>query len=245
MQAEIDVHQLPPEGCWHLDPDRRASGSRAVRMESFSPSLEFIEDVLRSRPNGALKIAPASEVPEEWSQAEREWIGRGGECRQQVVWFGGLAQHPGEHVATIVSPNAAACSVHGLPTTDVPIATTIGSHLHEPDAAVLAAKLTGVLAEQLNLAALAAGSVYLTGDGAINHPALATFAIRDQVPFDVKKLKAYFRERGIGKLEIKKRGVDVQPEQLRKSLALSGDEPATLFVTRLGKKVVAFVAERC
>jgi hypothetical protein len=215
-------------------------------MESFSPSLEFIEEVLDERPHGALKIAPASEVPAAWnSSIEREWISRGGECRQQVVWFGKLARFAGEHAATVVTARAGTTSIHGQPTTELPVANSIGRFLQEPDAAVLAAKLTGVLAQQCNLAAIAPGCVYLTSDDAVAHAALASFQIREQIPFDIKKLKAYFRERSIGRLEIKKRGVDIQPEQLRKSLALSGDESATLIVTRLGKKVVAFVADRC
>jgi hypothetical protein len=52
--------------------------------------------------------------------------------------------------------------------------------------------------------------------------------------FDRKKLKAYLRERGIGVLEIKKRGSDIVPEQLRKELALKGEGAATLIVTRVG-----------
>ncbi len=244
LHAEISIEQVSPEGFWHLDPDRRASGGRSVRMESFSPPLEFIQQVIVQRSHGALKIAPASDIPQEWnSTAEREWISRGGECRQQVVWFGKLARHPAEHAASIVS-SSGVCSIHGQPTTDIPVASSVGSFLHEPDAAVLAAKLTGVLATQCNVAAISPGNVYLTSDAAASHPALATFQIREQVPFDIKKLKSYFRDRRVGRLEIKRRGVDMRPEQLRKSLALAGEESATLIVTRLGKKVVAFVADR-
>ena len=49
-----------------------------------------------------------------------------------------------------------------------------------------------------------------------------------------KQLKAALRERGIGRLTIKKRGVDVAPDALRKRLALSGDEEATVVLTRVG-----------
>lgn len=244
LQPEISVDQIPPDGAWHLDPDRRASGGRSTKLEAFSPPLEFIAALLNQRPHGALKIAPASEVPAEWlPSAEREWISRGGECRQQVVWFGQLARFPGEHSATIVSSRGVS-TIHGSPTTEVPIADQIGGYLHEPDAAVLAAKLTGVLAVQHQLAAIAPGSVYLTSDAPADHPAVTSFRIREQLPFDVKQLKHYLRERGIGRLEIKKRGVDVSPEQLRKSLSIAGDNSLTLFVTRLGKKTIAIVAER-
>ena len=48
-----------------------------------------------------------------------------------------------------------------------------------------------------------------------------------------KQLKAALRERGVGRLTIKKRGVDVVPETLRKRLALSGDNEATIVMTRV------------
>ena len=45
---------------------------------------------------------------------------------------------------------------------------------------------------------------------------------------------AYLREKGIGTLEIKKRGSDIVPEQLRKELQPKGKGAATLIVTRVG-----------
>jgi hypothetical protein len=51
------------------------------------------------------------------------------------------------------------------------------------------------------------------------------------------------RERGIGVLEIKKRGSDIVPEQLRKELALKGEGAATLIVTRVGDAHRVLVAE--
>ncbi len=247
MQEEIDVERLPADGVWHLDPDRRTDGKRSVRMEAFSPPLEFIEALLGSHPHGALKIAPASEIPEEWcASVEREWISRGGECRQQVVWFGRMARFCGEHAATIVgSTSSETFTFHGEPRAELPVAASLQRFLHEPDSAILAANLTGALAQANDLAAIAPGSVYLTSDTPAKHSALASFEIRDTLPLDLKQLRAYFKTRGIGRLEIKKRGVDLQPEELRKSLALMGSAAATLIVTRLGKKTIALVADRC
>jgi hypothetical protein len=63
------------------------------------------------------------------------------------------------------------------------------------------------------------------------------------MPFDRKKLKSYLRERGIGVLEIKKRGADIVPETLRKELQLKGESAATLVVTRVGDAHRAIIAE--
>ena len=64
-------------------------------------------------------------------------------------------------------------------------------------------------------------------------PFATCFRVLDVLPFDEKVLRAWVRERGIGTLEIKKRGTDVTPEQLRRQLKPSGPNRATLIVTRL------------
>jgi hypothetical protein len=51
-------------------------------------------------------------------------------------------------------------------------------------------------------------------------------------------------ERAIGRLEIKKRSVDIDPEKLRRELKLRGDNAATLLVTRTGESLVAILAQR-
>ena len=48
---------------------------------------------------------------------------------------------------------------------------------------------------------------------------------------------------GVASLEIKKRGVDVSPDELRKRLALRGDEEGTLVMARIGAGVGAWLVE--
>ncbi|HVW38016.1 MAG TPA: hypothetical protein VHB99_11950, partial [Pirellulales bacterium] len=103
---------------------------------------------------------------------------------------------------------------------------------------------TGVLAEERELGAIAPGSVYLTGDRLVSDLALAWFEITELLPFDIKRLKALVRERRIGRLEIKKRGVPHDPEIVRRQLRVPGDNAATLFITRLGDAVVAILSSR-
>ena len=55
----------------------------------------------------------------------------------------------------------------------------------------------------------------------------------ETLPHREKQLRAALHERGVGKLTIKKRGVDVVPDQLRKRLALTGDNEATIVLTRV------------
>jgi hypothetical protein len=91
---------------------------------------------------------------------------------------------------------------------------------------------------------VADGIAYLTSDAALTSPFVQTFRIREQLPSDVAQLAKALRSRGIGTLEIKKRGVDVDPATLRTKLKLRGDDAATLVLTRIGAKRVALLADR-
>ena len=52
------------------------------------------------------------------------------------------------------------------------------------------------------------------------------------------------RERHIGQLEIKKRGVDIDPEKLRRDLKLRGNNAATLLITQIAGRPTAILAQR-
>ncbi|HXT58789.1 MAG TPA: hypothetical protein VN699_09135 [Pirellulales bacterium] len=294
LQGEVicgDIAEAPLGNiaAWHIDPDRRPQGRRTTCVELHEPGVPALERLLTACPEGAIKLAPAAELPNRWAEAaELEWISRGGECRQLVAWFGSLAHAPGWRRASMVKPRAGDLasggrqppgaqsssadrvarnaepdqravyqdavpqdaaplglrSIVGRAGLELSVASDFGRFLAEPDAAVLAANLTGALAAQRHLAAIAPGSVYLTGDQATPDPALVWFEITDVLPFDVKRLKSLLRERRCGRLEIKKRGVPHDPEQVRRQLRVPGDDAATVFITRVRDAVTAIVARR-
>ena len=74
---------------------------------------------------------------------------------------------------------------------------------------------------------------YVTSDSSFRTPFARGYRVLEELPYREKQLKAALRERGIGRLTIKKRGVDVVPDELRKRLALAGDEEATVVLTRV------------
>jgi hypothetical protein len=109
---------------------------------------------------------------------------------------------------------------------------------------VLAARLGGALAAEHSLSAVSAGIAYLTGPAAISDPALTCFAVDEVLPLNLRQIDGFLRQRNIGRLEIKKRGVDHDPAVVRKQLQLAGDEVATLFLTKLNGKHTAIVTHR-
>jgi hypothetical protein len=64
------------------------------------------------------------------------------------------------------------------------------------------------------------------------------------LPLRVRSIAQHLRERGIGRLEIMKRGVDIDPEKLRRELKLLGDNAATLLITQIAGRSAAIVAQR-
>jgi hypothetical protein len=68
--------------------------------------------------------------------------------------------------------------------------------------------------------------------------------VLEVLPYSERGLASALKARGIGSLEIKKRGIDVAPEALRRRLKLSGDASATVILTRVLGKRMALIAER-
>jgi SAM-dependent methyltransferase len=243
--ADAAAFPLADYAAWHIDPDRRAQGRRTSRVELYAPSLEELRRLLHQNSNAAIKLAPAAEAPFDWREvAELCWLGSRGECRQQVAWFGSLARQAGQRSATIVDARGGARIVVGGPDEPIPIAPRLGRYLYEPHAAVLAAKLAGALCREHALAAVSTGIAYLTSDVLIDEPACDAFEILDVQRLDRKLLRAWCRERHIGRLEVKKRGLEIDPEQLRKAVIGTGDSEATLVVSRVLGAVQAIVGRR-
>jgi len=244
VAADVTAINIP-SGPWHCDPDRRPTGRRATRGDLCEPSLQVLDRFIEKNPDAAIKLAPATEAPAAWQEkAELQWLESRGECRQQVAWFGNLAQHLDRRCATILGLNGQHRTVTGMADESLPMAGKIGRYLYEPAAAVLAAKLTSELCRLNDVAALSPGIAYLTGDNPITDLALDTFEILDVLPLDRKQLRVYCREHGISRLEIKKRGVESDPESLRKEIIAEGDNSATLLIAPFEQKVRVFFARR-
>lgn len=250
----VDVATCAPGAAerWHVDPDRRAAGQRSTRLDLHSPPPELIDSWRNFAPSGAVKLAPGAVPPVPWeAEGELEWISRDRECRQLVVWFGGLAIACGQRTATIVQTDPLASNEalvhHSFTATPIRGSETAehpGPRLFDPDPSLIAAGLVGAFANRHSLASLGSGGVYLTGDVETRNPLLQTFEVLECLPLRAKVVAGYLAQRGVGRVEIKKRGVDVDPERFRRELKLRGESSATVILTRIGKRQLAIVAER-
>lgn len=240
-----DASSAPLESAaaWHIDPDRRANLQRTSQLEFASPDANAIREMLARNPHACIKSAPADRDCEfADAETEMEWIGSRGECRQLAIWRGALARHPGKRVATIVEH----CQhpVIGKPQEPIEIAESLNEFIHEPHNAVLGAELENALANSMSAKRLDAGAAYFSSETSSTHPALVSYRVRDVMPFDLKTLKQWVKANRIGVVEIKKRGVLVDPAKLRKMLAMKGDQAATLLLTPHEGRVLALSVER-
>jgi hypothetical protein len=231
---------------WHIDPDRRPHGRRTTGVEQMLPSRESIERMLTRNPHAAVKLAPAASPPREWQeQAELEWISRDRECRQQVAWFGNVAQSPGVRRASLLDASGALIGQIVGTSISLPDPTArVEEYIFEPDPAVLAAGLAGQLAQALQVVPIAREIPYLTSAEPLAHPLLTAFRVLEVLPLDEKRLAAMLRARRIGRLEIKCRGVHLVPEEFRRRLRLGGDRSGVLLITPHGGRTVAILAQR-
>lgn len=228
-----------------LDPARRTAGHGATQRlgaDEWSPPLEWVFALAESLPTG-VKLGPAfdrSRIPDD---VEAQWISVDGSTIELVLWSGVLARPGIRRAALVIRGGVAAELTASGDANDVEV-RELGTFIHEPEGAVIRARLIGDVARRLDAGMLADGIAYLTGDTAADSPFVQSFRVREQLPFETKALARALRERGIGTLEIKKRGVDIDPATLRTKLKLRGEESATLILTRIAGRRVALLADR-
>jgi THUMP domain-like len=119
----------------------------------------------------------------------------------------------------------------------------VGDFLYEPDGAVIRAGLVTAVAAGVGGRLIDAKIAYVTGDASFRTPFARSYRVVEELPYREKPLRAALRARDIGTLTIKKRGVDISPEQLRKRLALRGDAEATLVLTRAQGQGLALLVQ--
>lgn len=230
------------EAVW-LDPARREAGDTGrARTDDWSPPLTWVFDLIGRMPGG-VKLGPGLDRDRIPDGVEAQWISADGSTIELVLWSGRLARESATRSALVVRGQHAAELSAPADSEDEPV-RALGRFIHEPDGAVIRARLIGQVARSLHAGMLADKLAYLTGDDPVTSPFVQSFRVREVLPADTKKLAKALRERGIGILEIKKRGVDVDPAALRQSLRLRGDESATLIMTRIAGTRTAILADR-
>ncbi|MGQ9887455.1 MAG: class I SAM-dependent methyltransferase [Aggregatilineales bacterium] len=232
VEARFDVADvragLPPADLAFFDPARRSSaGSRIHDVERYDPPLATVRGW--RAPRVVAKLSPGVDKAQlALYGGQVEFISAGGALKEAVLWLGFDAPRP---AATLLLAEGA----HHWHTPLRPAETRLSAPrgwLLEPDPALLRAGLVAEVASVWDAYQLDADIAYLTADTPPTTPWARAWRVLDWMPFNLKRLRAYLRERNVGTVTVKKRGAAISPEELIARLRLSGAETRTLALTR-------------
>jgi SAM-dependent methyltransferase len=237
MVADATTLDTTPFDVAFADPARRSGAGRTFSPEGWTPPWSFVEQLLAR--DSCVKVAPG--IPHDLvpDGVEAEWVSDHGEVKEAALWSGRLAS--ARRRATVIGRGGLAT----LTEEDDPGAEVrpIGDYLYEPDGAVIRAGLVTAVAAGVDGGLVDAHIAYVTGDTAYRTPFARGYRVLEELPYREKQLKAALRERGVGVLTIKKRGVSVKPEDLRQRLGLRGEGTATIVLTRVAGHGTALLVE--
>jgi SAM-dependent methyltransferase len=238
-QADATAVDHSPFGVAFADPARRrnnAARGRELATEGWTPPWSWVSTLFDR--DACVKVAPGIDHALIPDSVEGEWVSDGGDVKEAALWAGRLATV--RRRATVIRDGGLATLTDEddpLPVGDLDgradAVRALGGFLYEPDGAVIRAGLVTAVAAGVQGGLLDEHIAYVTSDEAFTTPFAAAYRVVEELPFREKALRAALRERGIGRLTIKKRGVAVVPETLRRSLSLQGPHEGTIVMTRI------------
>jgi SAM-dependent methyltransferase len=235
--VEADLADVKPRSdeVPFIDPARRDGKGRVFDPAAMTPSWGVVSRFL-TRP-AVVKTMPGfphNLIPD---GVEAQWVSDGGDLVETCLWGLGLASAPRR--ATALPSGAELIGVG-----DRGDVGDVGGWLHEPDDAVIRAGLVGELATRMGGHLVDAHLAYVTTDDQSTDPLARSFRVVEEIPYREKPMRAALVAHDVGTLTIKKRGVDIVPEQLVKRLKLKGSQPGTVILARIDDGARAFLVEK-
>ncbi|HQZ00702.1 MAG TPA: class I SAM-dependent methyltransferase [Propionicimonas sp.] len=214
-----------------IDPARRTASGRTWRVEDFSPPWDFATSLLTGR-FGCIKGAPGLPSALLPNGLDATWVSHRGDLVETSLWSSrdrsstvSPVPEPPRRQAVLLPGNQTLASGKDAPSGQV------SRWLYEPDPAVIRARAIGTLADSLHAWTVHPGIAYLTGDALVATPFATAFEVSEILPYSEQVIRAWVRDHAVGVLEIKVRGLDVDPSTLRKRLKPRGPNSVTLVLT--------------
>jgi hypothetical protein len=235
--ADVRGLRLPGSLGVFVDPARRAGGRRLPAGES-RPSLAWCLGLADRVAGVGIKAAPGlplDQVPAGW---EVELLADRRELKEAVLWSPALATttrratvFPGPHTLAD-RPRSTGAPVPCRPP---------GAFLLDPSPAVTRAGLVEELARDLGAWKLDPRIAFLSADRPLRTPFGRLLGVDASLPWNLKRLRGVLRERGVGAVEVRKRGSAVDVAELTTRLRLGGDARAVVVLTRVADRPWALV----
>jgi hypothetical protein len=221
------------------DPARRTENRRVFDPSSFSPPWSFVLGLPARVPRTVLKLAPGLDHALIPPAAEAEWVSVDGDLVEAALWFG--LGGDGGRVATVIRGRTES-RLSGTGDAGATV-SGVSRYVYDPDPAVVRSHLVAEFASTVEGGLADPRVAYVFAAQPTPSPFGRCFEVTEELPFARKQLRAALRARDIGRLEIRKRGVAVEPDQLRRDLRLSGGSAATLVLLRIGDRPTALLCQ--
>jgi hypothetical protein len=230
------------ESAVFCDPARRADRGRSWRVEDLSPAWSFVTGLLDGLQPTGVKLGPG--LPHEVipGGVEAEWVSVFGDAVEVGLWSGPGAI-PGRWSALALAAEAGPAERLVSDGSD-PGSGSVRRHLYEPVGAVIRSRGIGALAARLEATTLHGEIAYLTTDQLLATPFATGFEVLEVFPYSERALRQWAARAGVGALEIKTRGLRLDPAALRRRLRLRGDQTATVVLTRTDQGALVLVVRR-
>jgi hypothetical protein len=224
-----------------------ASTGRRFRAGTSEPPLDWCAALAGQVAAVCIKAAPG--IPEElipraW---EAEFIAEARDLKEAVLWSPSLATAPpagarGPRRATVLAAvpgdqSPGAYTLVARPGAPVPLREP-GEYLLDPNPAVTRAGLVEDLARELggDTAKIDPQIAFLTLGRDVRTPFARTLRVRYSAPWNEKQFAKRLRELDVGAVDIRRRGLAGDVDQIRRRLKLAGKTRATIVITRVNDK---------
>ncbi len=233
-QADVREAALDGVDAVFIDPARRTGRGR-LRPGASEPPLAWCLGLADRVPRVGIKAAPGvarDAVPPGW---ELEFVAVGRDLKEATAWSPALA---GPATRATVLPGG-----HTLvpqPGPPVPVAPP-GPYLLDPNPAVTRAGLVAELARAAGAWQIDGQIAFLCTETPVATPFARTLRVTGSLPWNHRAVAARLRELGIGAVDIRRRGLAGDVDQVRRQLKLSGPGRATLVMTRAADRPWALI----
>lgn len=223
------------------DPGRRTGGRRRFDPRAYTPPLDELFDVYRGR-DLVVKCAPGidfDQLAELGFDGEVELCSLTGSVREACLWPVGLGEPGVRRRATMLDRREQITDADA----DECVVAPAGRWIVDPDGAVVRAGLVRQYATRHGLWQLDPDIAYLSGDELPD--GVRGFEVFGEIAFDERRLRHELAARDAGAVEILVRGLDVDPDALRRRLKPRGSQQLSVVITRIGagaaSRAVAFI----
>lgn len=240
-RAEDVLSELQDGGIAYLDPDRRPGGQRVYDFSASRPDVLALLPALRAKFDQLwIKASPMSDVTACllqlgsvahvyaicWQDEVKELLFHlrptvGPEPLLEAVLLG--------KTGALAHRFSATKSSQAAPALAYPAA---GQFLLEPHAGITKLRLDKALAVELGLQAINPHAAYFLLPYWLPDFPGRQFRIEAVLPYKPKKLQAYFKARGIARVQMAKRDFFLEVSAIRKVLKMADGDDARLFFTK-------------